>query len=446
MANRTPRFGFTTFDNPADSLALHGYKAFGADRELLDRLLTTAVERHTHTGATITTTPPAPPGLQLSFTGGVLPANQTVHYRTSLVDNHGQEHIASQTAVAYTPSQLTAPAPPIALRSTGTLPPGDYLYAVSAYTGDSQRETLASGTASSNLPGIGGFTLVMPRPPSGATGWNIYRKGPTEYELMHLATTALDDTVYADDGAVTASRGRTNPAINTSSSTSAITVDRPEGLDTGETLKIYRTFDPTDWEDSLLVWTGVLPYLDTGHPTRTGYPPTVSLGVGGAPQIDLAAHTTGSVPPGLTQTTTEINFTFLGPAEAGLGPWQWVNEYDELHLLALQAHLGRDATPAAESLIVALARRDAGEGVWLRYQDQLGPTDITAEIPVGESASATVPLLATNLPAALHPGDALRPVILQAGSGATPTDVNLAITVTATVAHGSATTTYTWET
>lgn len=446
MAGQTPRFKFTTFDTASDLLSLHGYKAFGADQVTLDRLLTTAVERHTHTGDMITAVPPVAPTLQLSLAGGVLPPNQSVHYRTSLVDARGQEHIASQTAVAYTPSQLNAPRPPVLVRDTGILPPGDYLYAISAYTDNSESETITSPTVSSNLTEIGGFTVLLPSPPSGATGWNIYRKGPTEYELMHVTTWIEGDGNFLDLGYIAASRSRSIPTVNTSSSNSSIFVDRADGLDAGHTLKIYRTYDPTDWEDSLLVWTASLPYRDTGHPTRTGFPPTASLGAGGAPKVRLGTDTSGSLPPGLTTSTTVINFIFPGLVAAGIGQWQWVNEFDQAVLLSFRTALGRESVPAEQPVLVALERRAVDSDTWLRFQtDSL--VDITAAIPVDDTIgpATDVPFLSLPDPR-LAPGDALRVAIVQAGGGATPTDTDLSVTVTLAVHHGSPTATYPWET
>lgn len=448
MANRTPRFGFTTFDNPADRLSLHGYKAFGADRVLIDQILTLAVERHTHTGEFVSSAVPGPPDLQLSIIAGALPPNRPVYYRTSRVDARGQEHMASQPAVAYTPSQVSTPAPPTVLRGpgAGTLPPGNYLYVVSAYTNDSSNETLASTPATTNLDVIGGFTVVLPRPPSSATGWNIYRRGPTDYNPMHVTSVSVDDTTFVDTGALL-SRTRSLPTRNTSSSSSSVTITQADGLDAGETVKIYRTFDPTDWEDSLLEWTAVLPYVDAGQPTRTGYPPDISVAVGAAPKIDLGDHTTGRPPPGLTHPATQINFTFTGPVGVGIGAWQWVNEFDQLHLLDLRANLGRDSTAAEQPVIVALEYRATGSTAWLRLQTDVDPHDITTEIPAGQSASTPTGFQPTDVPTPiLGPGDALRPVVLQNGGGGDPTDFDLAITVTAAIAHGSETATYTWET
>lgn len=448
MANRTPRFGFTTFDNPADRLSLHGYKAFGADRVLIDQILSLAVERHIHTGETVSATVPAAPDLDLSIIGGALPPNQPVYYRTSRVDARGQEHLASRPAVAYTPSQLTTPASPIVVRGpgAGTLPPGNYLYLVTAYTNDSSNETVASAPAATNLDVIGGFTVVLPRPPSSASGWNIYRRGPTDYDPMYVTAVSVDDTTFLDTGAV-ASRTRSLPARNTSSSSSSITITDADDFVAGETIKIYRTFDPTDWENSLLEWTAVLPYVDAGQPTRTGYPPDISAAVGAAPKVDLGDHTAGRPPPGLTHPPTQINFTFTGPVGVGIGAWQWVNEFEQLHLLDLRANLGRDSTAAEQPVIVALEYRAAGSATWLRFQTDVGPNDITAEILAGASRSNPTGLQPTDLPTPiLSPGDALRPVVLQNGGGSDPTDFDLAITVTAAIAHGSETATYTWET
>lgn len=447
MANRTPRFSFTTFDSDQDTLAQQNYKAFGADRVLLDRLLTYAVEKHRHDGSTLPSGQPEAPKVTLSAFGGGLPPSRAVYYCTSLVDLKGQEARASRVTAAYTPPQVPPPGAPTltADSSHGSLLPGDYLYLLSAYTETSDRETEAGPAAAISLAVGGTVGLQLPSVPSGATGWNIYRKGPTDYEPTHIGTETTDVTVYEDDGLTVRAALRPTPTRNTSSTSSKAEIDLPALLPAGYTCKIYRTYDPSDWSDSLLTWTALLPFADVGHATRPGSPPAVSMGVGGAPKIELGANTTGAPPPRLATPPTSATFTFDGPVAAGIGAWQWVNEYDFAVVQSVRAALGRHGTPAEQPVIVALERRSAGTGPWLRFQtDSLA--DITIEIPVGERTGFTgVPYISLPDPT-MYPGDALRVVILQSGGGDEPTDTDLAVVVTLTVQHGSSTQTYNWET
>jgi hypothetical protein len=447
MANKTPRFGFITFDSQADTIALQGYKAFGADSETLDRILTYAIEKHTHDGTTVSSTPPNAPRLWPYPTGGALLPNQALYYRTSTIDARGQERVASVPAVTYTPAQLDTPtAPPTLTRSTGSLLPGDYLYAMSAYSDTPDRETVTSPAVAGSLASAGGFEVSPPFPPSGATGWNIYRKGPTDYELHYLDSMLIDTGAYSDNNTTPASRLRGTPIANTTSTTASVVIDLDTELAAGETCKIYRTYAPGDWEDSLLTWTAVLPYTDRGTATRAGSPPAVDTSVGGAPRIELGVHTIGTPPPAATTPATLVNFTFTGPVEPGYGTWQWVNEYEDVVILTLRATLGRGSMPAAQPVIVALERRSAGTVLWHRFHAEFGLTDITAQIPVGDTIGPISPMPFGSLPSPrLHPGDAIRAAILQTGGGATPTDENLSVVATLAV-HGSATQTYTWET
>jgi hypothetical protein len=447
VSGRTPRFGFTTLDSSSDTIAVQGYKTFGADRETMDRLLAYAVERHVHSGVAATTEPPAPPTLELAATGGSLPANQAIYYRTSIVNAFGQEAQASLAAVVHTPSQVVVPDPPLILPSTGTLLPGVYQYAVSAITDGADRETPVSAPATGQLAAIGGWTLVLPAKPSGAIGFNIYCKGPTDFELLRVGSITGDSLVAGDTVVIdeTGSPGniRTAPRVNTTSSTSSVSITTP--LASGSTCKIYRTFDPTDWENSLLTWTAVLPYTDTGGATRTGFPPATSAAIGGAPKVDLADEVTGVPPPGVITPTTTITFTFEGSVETGIGPWQWVNEFDAAHLLSFRAHLGRNSSPATQPVIVTLERR-AAFGDWIRFQSSVDLTDIVTEIPVGATIGTPTVVDETILPSpTLSSGDALRVVVLQSGGGATPTDSDLTVTAKFAVQHGSTTLTYPWE-
>lgn len=450
MANSTPRFNFTTFTSNNDTLDYRDHKFTGADRILLDQLLTYVVERHTHNAAASgpEMLPPPAPKLTVSRSDGVMPAGTTVYYRTSVVDNRSQEQLASQQAVTYTAVALAPPEPVRIIPSSGDLMAGDYLYAVSAYTSDSDQETTVSRTTAGLLTGVGGFVLSLPMPPSGATGFNVYRKGPTERALRYLVSLSAEDTSFSDTGAADIDQLRGIPTSNTTSSTSSVTIELPAELPADHTCKIYRTYDPSQWDTSLLTWTSNPSVFDTGHATTSGAPPLVSAATHGAPRIRLGVDTEGSLPPGLITTTHVVNFSFAGPVEAGIGAWQWINEFADVDLLALHALLGRESTPASQPVRVAIDLRPAISTLWTRFAYELTGDPITADVPVGETIGSVVELDPSdaNPNLRLHAGDALRAVVLQSGGGATPTDSDLSLTVTLAVRHGSATETYEWET
>src|SRR5213075_1423587 len=101
---------------------------------------------HHHSGATSDVAPPVDaPVLTLSpLTGHLLPSRR-YYYRVTWIDAFGHESTPSPQAHFDTPDPLPAPAAPAVVTepSGGTLASGDFLYVLSAYSPDANRETLA---------------------------------------------------------------------------------------------------------------------------------------------------------------------------------------------------------------------------------------------------------------------------------------------------------------
>jgi hypothetical protein len=438
MGSRTDRFGFITFDNDSDDLAYHNHQAFVADRISMDRLLRIACEAHTHTGIVLSEIPPPAPQLQVSPDGGCLPANQPVYYKVAIVDMYGQERIASAPAVAYTAPQVETPGTPT-LRpyASGNLPPGDYQYAVSAMVGGADNETAMSNIVTGSLVPPNSMWYITPPPlPSGATGWNLYRKAPTEIGFRRLYTEPEWLEYYndlVDDGYY--QRGfEQAPEENTTNVTSSITVDLNEPLEAGQSCKIYRTLDEGDWESSFVAWTPSLPFTDQGFPTSVGYPPDIGAGVGGAPKIRLGVDTTGKLPPRRITPTYTAMFNIRGQVQVGYWRWQWINEFDEFHLLRMRANLGRDSWADAAPVKIALdVRRAWDREHWERFT--LYEQPLLLEIPQLANGGTLVFPENTQPNLLLYPGDGLRVAIMQSGLGF-GTDHNLSISVVGAVRHG----------
>lgn len=438
MGNRTERFGFVTFDSDSDDLSFHNHQAFVADRISMDRLLRIACEAHTHTGIVLSEIPPPGPELSVSPTGGCLPPNQPIHYKVSIVDVYGQERLASAPAVALTAPQVNTPNPPKLVPTTGgNLPPGDYQYALSAIAGDANSETAMSNIATGSLVSPNSVWTIFPPPmPSGGTGWNIYRKAPTEVGFRRLYSEPEWTDSYIslyDDGLELRGFERA-PEENTTNVTSSITVGLTTELEPGQSCRIYRTFDSGDWESSLVAWTPTMPYVDQGFPTTAGYPPDISAGVGGAPKIRLGIDTEGQLPAGLITPTHTATFNIRGPVQVGYWRWQWINEFEVFYLQRMRANLGRGSVPDAAPVRIALDVRPIWDRAhWTRFTQYENP--LILEIPQFANGGTLEFPDNTQPELRLHPGDGLRVAILQAGLGS-GTDHDLTISVVGAVKHG----------
>jgi hypothetical protein len=447
VTGTSPRFGFVTL-NKNDELSSDDY-AFGVrNRLLLDELLTRAVQDHRHTGTPTPTFPGAPPTVTVNPGGGILPANRSIIYRTALVDQTGQEYVASQPVTVVTPSVVGAPNPPELTQDVGasSLQPGNYVYQITAFTEESTAETVPSKPFGGTLTDGNMWTLRFPYLPGGATGWNIYRRGPTDPEPIFLMSTAGD---VEDNGSVAPQPFRTPPAANTSSSTASVTLDAD--IPPGFTMKIYRNLDQTDWSRSLVVRTAVMPYIDTGHATQPGQPLARSIAFGGAPRIRFGSETEGVLPPRLVTHTQLATFTFTGLVDTGFSPWQWINEYDEARIISVRGTVTAAAT--AQPIKFQLQKRaDQYNANWRILQDKWGNLTFTVPpdtligplTPIEPFVPAYPPDDDPDYPR-FFPGDALRPVITQHGGGDPQQDSDLTIVVTLAVQHGSASTSYTWK-
>lgn len=451
MTGTTPRFGFTTL-NKGDELSANDY-AFGRlNRLQLDWLLRHAIENHKHSGVSAPQAPPPPPSVQVLPTGGVLPANHTVFYRTALVDSDGQEFLGSQTATVVTPPLLPVPeAPVLSQQFGGSLDPGNYLYQCSAYTQDTGFETTLSAPTSGVLAAGNMWSIRFPVPPSGVTGWNIYRKAPTDLEPIFLTNFPVGTTEFFDTGTFKPLPYRTAPVANTTSSMNSAYIGYNDYVPSGYTCKIFRTLDQGDWNRSLVAHVARLPYTDTGHAAQTGAPLSRSVAIGGAPKIRLGLDTEGTLPPRSSTTARVASFNIAGPVSVGLSPWQWVCDFDDAVIVSMRVSLGRGSVPAATPVTATVRVLYGWQAAWvpmLSYaSDPMGQVgvEITAQVPVGASSGTPVTMTSQDDNVKLQRGDALRAVILQSGGGATPTDVNLSLSVTMLVRNSYDDQSYVWK-
>jgi hypothetical protein len=442
MADTTRRFGFTVLDSPTDQLTTANYKFSEGDRYLLDQLLRVAVEDHTHTGASISISFPDATILRVSPTGGALPPNVTVYYRYSIVDNRGQETIASATASVHTPVPATAPGygPRLSIAG-GYMEPGEYLYACSASTFEPSQETLLGPITSGTLATFGGWRLDLPPLPTGGHFFNVYRRGPRETELKFLATLAPSDRVFIDNGDLHANQFRNAPRANTTYRTSSIEVKLPASLFSAGPLgayswKLFRTFDPANWENSLLDWNGQTDlYVDDGRATRVGYPPSTTSAVGGAPKIQFVKDTEGVLPPSAAIVTRVANFN-VDPVVEGAGTWYWTSEYEAAELVSMSATVNPN-TPPSTPLQIGIDRWNIDD--WDPVMERPNSSTV-AKVAIGEGETAGT----TAVSHRLARKDRLRLHVWEAdfGSEGPVRQLNLVVTMRVR-ASGQ---TYTWET
>ncbi len=309
MSEYTPRFNLLRLTT--DDLSEDSFKFSDADRVLIDTLLYMGAEGHHHTGgAASLNAPDTAADLTLDTTTGSIPASTRVYYKYTYVDASGIETSASPESWVDTPSLVAQPAAPGLSTSTtgGTLQPGNYFYALSAYQDFTTVDTTANNPAYISVGYITAtntITLDLPVLPSGASGFNVYRRGPQNTGYRYLTSIAMDvatpPTMFVDDGGYIEDQDRPLPTSNNTTSLNSVEVAIPGAtpvLPLGYSWRIYRTYNSGDYTNSLLVTTTDLTYIDIGAGTSVGQPPSAGSGVGSPSKVLLtdAAEVQGTLP------------------------------------------------------------------------------------------------------------------------------------------------------
>lgn len=459
MTRYTDRWGFSIL-GPGDALQADGYKFSDADRRLIDRLLTFALENHHHSGAAGTDrTPVSGPNLTVANTGGAITSGVRFYYAFTIIDVDGNESGPSPSAYADAPAGVgVPPAPALSFTAgSGSLGPGSYSYVLSAYKGATSLETKATNSAFVTITGANPsneVSVILPARPPGADGFNIYRKSPTGLHYLYLTSVAgsapLD--VWIDNGSISGDCDRSLPSTNTTTNTNAVTVTFPGATPTipdGFSWRLYRTSDPSNWGRSYLATIGpsgsppstALTFVDVGTGTQMGGPPSRAQLIGSPPKVLLtnAAEVTGTLPPGLNVIPTVISFAKAGGLAVETGSFVWVCDYEQADIIACRAFLGRDSSPASSDVIVDvnIYRPDAATPAWTSIYDN-GST--RPRVPVGAMiGERSAPILHH-----LVRGDLVSVDIDQVGGGATPTDYDLTVNVFMMVQAGSTTVSQVW--
>lgn len=440
MAGFTSHYGFQRLQK-GDPFSLNGYKFTDSDREQIDRLLY-SLAHHSHTGATSSgSTPSSAPVLTQSTTGGSIPAGTRVYYKYTYVDNSGSESAESTEAFVDTPAAITEPGPPglSQANSGGSLIPGNYYYVLSAYTNSITQETLARNPAFITVPvgtSSNKITLTLPTKPSGATGFNIYRRRPGGTQYLYCGSTT-STTTFLDDGALTEDCNRTVPQRNTTNSTNKVTVTLPGATPTvpaGMTWKVYRTYVNGNWETSKL-WhvveetfeaSGVIVpyYVDIGIGTSPGKPPTNNQYVDSPDKVSLTDgdEVDGVLSLGNATYPHIVNFAFPGTLTTTTGSHMWVCEFPAATVVGCRATLGRGKVPASQDVIIDVNK---GSGATPTFTTLFTTQGNRPKVPVGFSRGNR----ATPDVKSLVVGDLITVDIDQTGGGATQTDQDLTVSV-----------------
>jgi hypothetical protein len=438
MAEETSHYGLEKL-TAGEKFRDKGYKYTNADRDLIDLLLYIGAEGHTHTGAAAEDVSPlVEPSLTLQTTGGTIPAGTRVFYKYTLVDANGLESGPSPEAEIDTPVAINEPGAPALATSTtgGTLLAGNYYYVLSAFVTASTQETQARHPTYITVPpttNTNTVTLTMPSGPSGATGFNIYRRKPGGSQYLYLDSVLAAQTSYTDTGAVAEDCNRVLPTRNNTNSLNSVLVALPgatPALEAGYSWRVYRTYVSSIYDTSLLehVIDGEVTYEDVGNATTYGEPPGVSLAVGSPSKIDLESETTGSLPMGLTGHPFVVTFSYPGTLTAAVGENVWVCEFPAATIIGCRASLGAGSAPQATAVLVDVNK---GTGATPTYTTIYTTQANRPYIPVGHQRG---PRTDPNT-RGLVVGDSLTVDVDQAGGGASPTDENLTVNIYL-IAHG----------
>lgn len=307
MSFRTDNFNLLALD-PGDSLNAGGY-GFMRDNILkIDRLLAAATSHdHTDTGTALADPTVAPTLVLTSGVDGELPAGTTVRYRYAWVDQNGSETAASPESTVATPAVVQKPAGPgVTSASTGgTLLGGLYNYILSAYVTTNTNETDVGTRQSISVPfttATNAITLTMPTLPTGATGFNIYRRAPGEAYFAYLASET--GASYVDTGGTTPTYSRQPQVKNLTNKTNKVNIELPVALPANATWKIYRTFVSGNWNASSLKHVTEETFVGSGIIVDNFDDLGFGTGLESAPEVTQIAAVPSQI------ANNEVNFTW----------------------------------------------------------------------------------------------------------------------------------------
>lgn len=447
MPGQTDHYGLNTL-GAGDSLSDGGYKFSVDDRRFMDQLLYLGAEGHKHNGALSTSEAPDDTlTLTQDDTGGSIQAGQRIFYKYSYVDVNGLESEASTEYFIDTPDKIAEPNPPALTVFTtgGTLLPGVYYYAITAYTNVNTQETKAKGVIYITVPvttSTNSILLELPSLPAGADGFNIYRRKPGASRYNWLTSTT--GSAFTDTNSLTEDCNRTLPVRNITNSQNSVTLELPT-LPAGTTWKIYRSFTSGMYDNALLhhvveetfEGSGIITpeYVDVGNATQEGSPLAIGQQIGSPSKIMLTngeevqgtlplANVAGTGFPMVIEHHVKLERTQIddGVLQVHIGKIMHPIEVNAT-IVGCRATLGYGQAPAATDVIVDvnLYRPGATPIYQTIYSTQANRPRVAVGTNIG---ARTVPNTTSVLA-----GDYLLVDVDQIGGGATPTDHDLVVTI-----------------
>lgn len=448
----TPHYGLNLLAG-GGKLSDDGYKFGDRDRMLIDQLLALGAELHHHDGVSGSDyTPDTAPTLALEIDGGSFPAGVRIYYKYTLRSPSGLETGPSPENYVTTPAPVSSPlaASGIGYVTTGgALLPGQYYYRLSAYVAANTIETLAGNPAYQVVAGISSdnrVTFTLPALPAGADGFNVYRQRPGGgyYWITAIDMTGVTPpTTFTDDGSMADDCGRGLPQENRTGVGSRVVVSIPGAtpfLPDGWTWVVYRSYTAGVYSNALAHWVVeetsegsgdiTTEWEDVGAATVAGAPPANGFAVSSPAKILLTngAEVQGQAPMGaISGFPVTAVFRVAGDVDTGAVPDVFPVPWPQCTIDGVVAALGVGSSPSARPVIVDLLLSRDGDPFASLYSD---PGD-RPSIAIGDQvASSAVPDVAE-----LVQGDLLAITVVQDGGGATPTDRDLVVVVSA-IAYG----------
>jgi hypothetical protein len=386
MPEYTDDYGLIKLVN--DPLSSDNYRFTNGNIDVIARLLRLGAETHRHTGAasTLVDSGADTSNWTLSLTragdAGVIPGGVRSYYCFTIVVD-GFESTPSSVFYVDTPVPVASPAAPslVTAATGGSLSPGDYYYMLSAYTDSNTLETRALNATHVRVPAgtdTNTVTVSMPTLPTGATGFNIYRKRPHEVRYTYVASTV--SSTYVDTGAA-GNSNRTTAARNLTSAQNRVLVQRAGAtpMPSGAVWRLYRTYAEGDWVNSKIAELAdtATEFNDLGA-YGSGSPPMTGLEVGSPTKIDLSdgAEVQGQLPLDMLESLASTDTTTVLFGDGWRAPDSGDVAFDDA---GLEHAVGPNVQLAVESLDRAVMEAQISHqelGPWFQDNVAASQTDV----------------------------------------------------------------------